>query len=211
MNTLTQMPTLTQQEIDTLPAPPQEWLDALYPKYDMLPTEIWNKIYDIKYDLEVKEHNMNKCKFLELDDKVNMPTKKVREEFTPITAKEYQAKSTRKLRPVNGYKLTMMLHNGCNKKELTKVCKKLQTQKRPRKETYIEFDRIMNVIKQEAILGWNSLDKLFELNKIYLEDSTAEDIYNKEDNAYWEKHHQLQQLCWDENDKERKIDRLVSC
>ena len=40
MNTLTQMPTLTQQEIDTLPAPPQEWLDALYPKYDMLPTEI---------------------------------------------------------------------------------------------------------------------------------------------------------------------------
>ena len=45
---ITIMNTLTQQEIDTLPAPPQEWLDALYPKYDMLPTEIWNKIYEMK-------------------------------------------------------------------------------------------------------------------------------------------------------------------
>ena len=89
------MTPITQEEIDTLPQPPQEWLDALYPKYDTLPHEIWNKIYGIKYELDQVQHNNNKCDFWEHDGKVNMPTKKVRQSFQLLTAEEYQVKSTR--------------------------------------------------------------------------------------------------------------------
>ena len=91
-------------------------------------------------------------------------------------------------------------------KQLTIICNKLSTQKRPRKKTFSEFNRFMRIIKQ---YDYMNIEKIFEYNKIYLEDSTAEDIYIKEVNAYWEKHHQLQQLCWDENDKERTIHRLT--
>ncbi len=198
---------ITQEEIDNLPAPPQDWLDALYPKYDTLPHEIWNKIYGIKYELDQVQHNQNKCDFWEHDNKINMPTKKVRESLQLLTAKEYQAKSTRRIRPVNEYKLVRMLRRDDHSKQFSIVCKKLSTQKQPRKQTFSEFNRFMSIING---YDYMNIEKIFEYNKIYLEDSTAEDIYNKEVNAYWEKHHQLRQLCWDENDKERTIDRLAS-
>jgi len=201
------MTPITQEEIDTLPHPPQEWLDELYPKYDTLPHEIWNKIYDIKYELDQEQHNKNKCDFWEHDEKVNMPTKKVRQSLQLLTAKEYQVKSTRWVRPVNEYKLVRLLRTSEEMKQLTIVCKKLSTQKRPRKQTFTEFNRFMSIIKG---YDYMNIEKIFEYNKIYLEDSTAEDIFNKEVNAYWEKHHQLQQLSWDENDKERTIHRLAS-
>ena len=201
------MNTLTQQEIKNLPAPPQEWLDEMYPKYDMLPHEIWNKIYDIKHDLEQFQHNQTKCDFWEHRGH-HLPDEKVRASLRLLTAKEYQAKSNRYCCPVNEYKLIHMLRELDDRNQLAKVCKKLETQKRPRKETFIEFDRLMNIIKAQEYMD---IERIFEYNRIYLEDTTVETNYKKEDDAYWKKYYELEQLCWDKNDKEIKIDRLVSC
>jgi len=202
------MNSITQHEINNLPAPPQEWLDALYPKYDTLPHEIWNKIYDIKYELDKVQHNQTKCDLWEHDEKVGMPTKKVRESLVLITAKEYQAKSQRYCRPVNEWKLIRLLRNPDEQEQFTKVCKKLETQKKPRKETFIEFDRFMSIIKS---YDYMDIEKIFEYNRIYLEDTTVEDNFKNEVDAHWVKYHELEKVCWDENDNERKIDRLVSC
>tara|TARA_R110002012_G_C11603236_1_gene607516 strand:+ start:58 stop:666 length:609 start_codon:yes stop_codon:yes gene_type:complete len=202
------MNTITQQEIKNLPAPPQEWVDEMYPKYDMLPHEIWNKIYDIKYELDKVQHNQNKCDFWEHDEKVGMPTKKVRASLRLMTAKEYQAKSNRYPCPVNEWKLIRLLRNLDDREQFAKVCKKLETQTRPRKATFIEFDRFMNIIQAQEYMD---IEKIFEYNRIYLEDTTVETNYKNEVDAHWKKYHELEQVCWDENDKERKIDRLVSC
>jgi len=206
---------ITQEEIDNLPPPPQDWLDALYPKYDTLPTEIWNKIYDMKYDLDLKEHNENKCNFWEHDKNEDLPRQKVKDTLRLLTAKEYQAKSKRYLRPINEWKLIRMICDLEERKQFSIVCKKLQTQKRPRKETFIEFHRFMNIIKSYRHIP---IEKIFEYNHIYLEDSTAEDIYNKENLTHWEKHEELASRCWTQTLTdtsiecvERKIDRLVSC
>ena len=108
------MNSITQHEINNLPAPPQEWLDALYPKYDTLPTEIWNKIYDIKYHLELKEHDNNKCNFWEHDENDGEPGKKIK--FTPMTAKEYQ--SITKKNRCGSYQIINFIRYYTNDKEL---------------------------------------------------------------------------------------------
>ena len=61
-----------------------------------------------------------------------------------------------------------------------------------------------------------NIERILEYNRIYLEDTTVETNYRKEDDAYWKKYNYLESLCWEPNSNgpgmhERQIDRLVSC
>tara|TARA_R110002167_G_scaffold316857_1_gene522537 strand:+ start:103 stop:726 length:624 start_codon:yes stop_codon:yes gene_type:complete len=207
------MNTLTQQEIKNLPAPPQEWLDEMYPKYDMLPHEIWNKIYDIKYDLEQKEHNQNKCDFWEhSESEVNM-NEDVRASFRFMTGKEYATKAKNQLKENYEFYLIPLIQDEDNKEALTKVCQKLQTQKRPRNETYVEFTRLMNIINGYDYI---CMESMLQYNQYYFDNTALKERIYKEMDAYWKKYKYLESLCWEPNSNgagmhEIQIDRLVSC
>ena len=104
--------------------------------------------------------------------------------FAPMTAKQFHRNAKNKKFRSNEIVPFVRYYLGVEyQTEIITLCKKLQTQKGPRKETYMMFDRIMNYIKRvlnEHDMTEEVISYIFQYNRTYLNDTTAEDKYYKD-------------------------------